>query len=500
MKVNRVLIFGTHEDPANPTENSLLIIRNFGCHRIAHVIRSLGYDTEVIDFVTHWDDTSFEQLLNDRIIPGTVIGWSSQFFYTNEFYTKWSTYIKQRFTDVVSIAGGPKALWIKSFTDCDYVVSGYAEYAVPHVLAHIEDQTYDLHYTQIDGCKYIDANDNYKNTALPELYTEYQDRDYILSHEPLTIELGRGCIFKCKYCDFPLLGKTRGDYLRDMDSIYNELSTNYERWGTTEYFLSEETFNDVPYKIELLAEAVSRLPFRPSFTGFARLDLMHSQRNTWDLYEQAGLLSIHFGIESFNKKTAETVGKGMAADMQKQLLIDLRDRFKDKLKVNVSFIVGLPYETEETIIETANWFKNNPVVNGFKYFPLMLNRLSPENRPFQVPSELSLNYLQYGYQSMKDSEIEEQTALWNVNAKPYRNFVMWKNKHFNFLSAIALAKKYEQEVNYSNNTFGVWKTKQNASLGPELLANTTNNYDEFVQHAATIKQLYLTKYINKKLK
>ena len=96
-----------------------------------------------------------------------------------------------------------------------------------------------------------------------------QDRDYIQPQEVLTLELARGCKFKCKFCSFTILG-VRGDYSRCGDSLKEELEDNYNRWGVSNYSIADETINDSPEKLKKHADVVRNLPFDIRMSGFMR--------------------------------------------------------------------------------------------------------------------------------------------------------------------------------------------------------------------------------------
>ena len=44
------------------------------------------------------------------------------------------------------------------------------------------------------------------------------------------------------------------------EDLYIEMMENYNKWGTTNYIISDDTFNDRDSKIERLARVVERLP------------------------------------------------------------------------------------------------------------------------------------------------------------------------------------------------------------------------------------------------
>ena len=127
---------------------------------------------------------------------------------------------------------------------------------------------------------------------MPNAAVKYEERDYIQPQEVLTLELARGCKFKCKFCAYPILG-VKGDYSRCGDSVREELLENYEKWGVTNYTVSDETINETPAKLAKLANAIKQLPFQPHLAGFIRADLLINKPETWQDLWDMGLRS-HF--------------------------------------------------------------------------------------------------------------------------------------------------------------------------------------------------------------
>ena len=74
--------------------------------------------------------------------------------------------------------------------------------------------------------------------------TSYVEHDYILKNEVPILEIGRGCIFNCKFCSFALKGKKKLDYIKDQSLLRDELIEHYEKYGMDKYIFVDDTFND----------------------------------------------------------------------------------------------------------------------------------------------------------------------------------------------------------------------------------------------------------------
>lgn len=408
--------------------------RTLGAYQIAHFLRANGYTVQVIDFTDYF---STEELISaaDKFINADthVVGISTTFYKgedVNEFMPQdikrtldfeefpknvldTLQHIKDKNPSVKIVAGGGRTELLQDNPLVDKVIQGYAE---------------DEFLKYIDSVTGIDVKrEPFSIENLNHKFTEY---DVVLPNETLPIEISRGCIFKCTFCAFPLNGKAKMDYLRDVHQIRDEMISNYEQFGTTNYFFGDDTFNDSTYKLEHLHKMISDLPFKINFTTYLRLDLLHAHRVQVQLLEEMGLASPFFGIETLNKKAGSTIGKGMDPNKAKDFLLELEgDLWKKKIPIICSFIVGLPYESRESIISTFDWVKNTPLNSVF--FPLIIN----DKKYYK--SAFTAQYKDFGFTLDRDTGY-------------------WESEHFNYHTAGELAEQFNSELSKKENYPSAW--------------------------------------------
>ena len=283
--------------------------------------------------------------------------------------------------------------------------------------------------------KWMDENSNkltYRNLFdITSNSVHFSKDDFIKSSEVLPIELGRGCQFKCRFCAYPLVGKKKGTYITDYNLIKEEFIRNYNEFGTTKYYVMDDTANENEEKIGALANIVQSLPFELSWTGYNRLDLIWSRPDTITTLKDSGLKSTLFGIESFHPGASMLVGKGWNGKHAKDFLLRLKDIWKDDITWCLSFIVGLPNESKDDIEATLDWCIKNKMYN-WVFYPLYINQSTTK----LWRSEFELNYEKYGY------------------SFPINNY-MWESKDWTFLKA----NEYASELNnrsYNEKYIGPW--------------------------------------------
>lgn len=374
--------------------------RSAGSHKIASHLRDSGeWDVEVIDFWSAFDWNDLKALVNDRIHKDTVfvgfsLPWSGSYGkQINLFH-----YIKKHYPWVTTVAGGMMFNSI-SGARADYHMVGRGEYGMDALCKHLINSGSDLKVKRetVDGRKYriIDCRYDYPAEPKRNVKVSYEERDYIESNETLAIELSRGCRFHCAFCEYYPLG-VKGDWTRDVDDFESEMRENYDRWGVTNYLLTDETINDRTEKLEKFGAVVKSLPFKPRFHGYMRSDLLISRgQREVDACLDMGIKGHWYGVESLNHQSAKAVGKGMASDRVKEGLLELDKHFE----VNMSFILGLPHETLDSMKDTQKWLNENFSHRMINMYPLYMDKPETKNTRVDISSKLSIGD-SYGWQNV----------------------------------------------------------------------------------------------------
>lgn len=393
-----------------------------GTYKIATEVRCHGYSCQVIDnfswlgvdrlkilidkFVTN--DTilvGFSCTLNEKRSDGNLYHWGI----ADEDFFNVLKYIKSKNKKIQTCVGGARITITSDWPDIDYSIINKGDTAVLSLLDHIQNNT-SIKYTSNKHTKAINGDDYfYTQEQFNQSKILYEPNDIILPNESLPIEIARGCIFSCAYCHFDLIGKRIGDWTKTPDNIRDELTRNYEMYGTTNYMFSDELINESLPKLEMLANVVAQLPFKIRYTSYARVDLIKKYPEMRELLLESGAASLAFGIETLNEQAGKAVGKGMNPDKVKEILAYCKQLWQDKIIVSSNFIVGLPGETEESIWSTVEYLVSNDCpLDMFGFLPLFI-RSKEDGRP---GSKIDLNPGKFGY-------IVENGKAWQGNSMSF---------------------------------------------------------------------------------
>jgi len=404
------------------------ISRPIGCYQLAHWIRKHGYDCQVIDFIHRMTEDEIVKFTKQFITKNTLcIGLSSTFWSeVKHGRTTRSTSIPQilknclekiklEFPNIKFVLGGSQVDLLDKDTlqMFDFIVSGAGEDVL---LEYIESLRKNIKKVFSLETRY---GIPYKAGSLNNKFNIHEndhifiDQDCIVENETLPIEISRGCIFKCSYCQYPYIGKKKLDYIRNMDLIKNELEHNYKKFNTKNYFILDDTFNDSPEKMNHWFNCVKSLDFNIEYTGYLRADLLSRNEYQIEKFKESGLASVFFGIESFHPTVSKSMGKGWSGKEGKQFLAHLKQQWKNDVTIHLSFIVGFPNETETDYRETQQWCFNTGM-DSWVWSPLYIN---PESRLFS--SELDRNPEKFGFTMLENGK-------------------SWRNSHHTLESAFHL--------------------------------------------------------------
>jgi hypothetical protein len=472
-----------------------MLMRNSGAYRISTFLRENDWDAEVIDWVSYWTLDQLKQLCKQRIDKDVkFIGFS--YLFVDEpisIIEEFGTWFKLTFPNIKILLGAPNK-WRFPNKYIDYNIHGYGELALLELLKYLFSNGSSPKFNLMTHAgKSISANEMYPSYPMNSLLIKYEDRDFIQSHEWLGIEFSRGCKFACAFCNYPVIG-VKGDYTRDADDFKYHVTDAYDRFGVTNYYVADETFNDRTEKITKFADVVEQLPFDPFFTATLRADLLINRPADKEELLRMNMLAQLYGVESFNTPSAKSIGKGMDSEKMKQGLIDIRQYFEThgskRYRGTVSLIAGLPHETVDTLRQSKQWLLDNWQGHAFNILPLEI----PISE-YDTPSKIGLDWKKYGYEDVSDDP--KFIDLKQRNLITSHKLLIWKNEHMDVGIAHDLYREIESIKNakgtdFRINNFSIVRLGLPDGLD-DRLAVTEKHKPPSVPHS------FLNSYINNKL-
>lgn len=380
--------------------------RGQGAYRIATHLRNSGQSVEVVDFFPFWSDSDLRKLITIRhnTKPIDWIGFSFTWFMPiSERVNDVINALKQFIPDVKIIIGG-NFKSIPVLDNADYFINGFAERAIVELLGYLEGKNKKpFGRPVLNKSWHIDALNFYPAWNLEDYNIEFLKNDYITEHTTCGIEFARGCRFKCKFCEFPVLG-VKDDVSLSEETIYRQLQSTYDKWGITSYITADETLNDREEKLIKIRNAVKRLSFTPTFSGFVRVDLLHSHPHWIEIMAESRIIGQYYGIETFNHETGKIIGKGLDPELVKDALLKTKEYFYSNnipYRGTISMIAGLPKESMDSLSNSIKWLEKNWNDQSTIWFPLHISR--SDNLKLNAFGE---DFSKYGYSEMPSDAVE----------------------------------------------------------------------------------------------
>jgi len=421
-----IILAGYYDDTGSVFHN-----RSPGSYKISDHCREHGWNIEVIDYISRWNQEELKQYIFKTITNNN----SSWVGISYTWLWKWNGLsdllfeIKKQFPQVVLIAGGQTPY--NKHLHCDWYVYGYAEDALIKVLDYEFNHGLPLIYEKLFDGKYVNAVHNYPSFNTKDYSIEYDNLDFINDKDILSLELSRGCKFKCSYCNFPFIG-IKEDTSTTEELLYRELNENYQKYGVKNYIIADDTANDRLEKLIKFSKAVSRLDFEPNFSAFIRADLMASHPEQIEIMAEARLWAHYYGVETFNREAGRSIGKGQDPEKTKDILLKTKEYFLKNVKSyrgTIGFIAGLPHESMNSLVNTQDWCKENWIDQHWLWWPLQITRDRDSLSAFG--KDLS----KFGYRPLSKSYEEATFLIKNSN-----NNFLWENDYTDIIEVEEFCK------------------------------------------------------------
>jgi len=372
---NHPLIFEESKDIFEMQEKFI----RYGILSLATYLKSKGHSVKVIDQYQSVNEETVDDIKNK------LIKFNPDFIavpsFTTEIYNadKTAAFVKKILGKKIKvIIGGPhiSALpdeTMDKFANFDIGVIGEGELTLEEIvkgkrLANIEGIIYRKDNGEIiqnqPREKLIDIN------KLPSPKYEFFDLEKYI--QPvysgflrqkrkilvLPLETTRGCPFSCKFC-FRTVG--RQVRLKDPKKVVKETKELIKKYMIDRVDIIDGTFGiSKEHALE-----ICKLFKKEGLNRKIRWSVM-CRANTLDeeiakALKIAGCFYIGIGVEAGSDSVLQKSGKGITTKQIKDVITSAQ---KQGIEVHSYFILGLPYETEKDIKETAEFAKSLPVVGA----------------------------------------------------------------------------------------------------------------------------------------
>lgn len=276
----------------------------------------------------------------------------------------------------------------------DYVIIGEAELTLKDILDGVPDN-------EILGICYRENFQPVKNDKRPFIdnldilpFPARHLVDNSIYRRPdngkvqAVIKVARGCPFHCFFClATPVSGaKVR---TRSPENIVAELKVCVEKYNIKNFLFWSDIFNfDREWTLELCQKIIES-GLKITWSSNTRADTMDDEMAK--MMYKSGCRLVSIGVESGSQKMLDNIGKKITLDDIRNTVKILK---KNKIKIYNYFVIGLPWETEETVEETIKFaieldsnfisFYTATPLPGTKYFAYaMLNKLVEGNLDFR---------------------------------------------------------------------------------------------------------------------
>ena len=202
------------------------------------------------------------------------------------------------------------------------------------------------------------------------------------------VKVARGCPFHCFFC---LATSVSGAKVRTRspENIVAELKECVEKYNIKNFLFWSDIFNfNREWTLELCQKIIES-GLKITWSSNTRADTMDDEMAK--MMYKSGCRLVSIGVESGSQKMLDNIGKKITLDDIRNTVKILK---KNKIKIYNYFVIGLPWETEETVEETIKFaieldsnfisFYTATPLPGTKYFAYaMLNKLVEGNLDFR---------------------------------------------------------------------------------------------------------------------
>lgn len=259
------------------------------------------------------------------------------------------------------------------------------------------------------------------------------------------IKVSRGCPYHCFFClATPVSGsKVR---MRTPKNIMGEIKECYEKYGIKNFVFWSDIFNIDNSWVKNLCNEIINSGLKITFSTNTRAD--SADFETAKLMKKAGCSLVSIGIESGVQEILDNIGKKITKE---QIISTVKMFKKLGIKIYAYYVIGLPWESRETYMETLNFAKslNTEYVSFYTAAALVGTRFYD----FVIENNLGeLNYdMPYYYPSVNTFYLSKD-EVFKLHKKAVKEYYARLSYIFMMLFKIKSLKEF---INYAKAGFRV---------------------------------------------
>lgn len=297
--------------------------------------------------------------------------------------------VKSRRPDVKVCLGGPASspmasLMLNTFPFIDYVVRSEGEETFGELIEHLQGKRRagDIQgLTWRDGERAVDNPGRHMMGDLDDLPIPAFESYDMMAGAPLYLDVGRGCPFSCSFCATAPFWK-RQYRMKSIERIVEEALLVRDVYKRNQVNFSHDIFTcDRAWTLKF-CDYLIKNPLNIQWTCSTRTDIIDPE--VLEKLAEAGCVEIYYGVETGSQELQHTIDKGLDLERSKMIV---QKTAEVGIRPVTGFIIGYPYETQQTLSDTLGRFFEYLDVGGYRAHIFILSPFpeSPMYRKFGVP-------------------------------------------------------------------------------------------------------------------
>lgn len=260
-----------------------------------------------------------------------------------------------------------------------------------------------------------------------------------------SILTSRGCPYHCIYCQASAMwGKIR---LHSAEYVVKEIKMLYKKYNIEGICIVDDLFISDIRRVKKIVEGLKneKLLGKIQYLVDGRANLINDE--ILEILKEMGTVQIAIGFESASEKIIKYLKKGSVTLEQNYKAVETIR--KHNIDIYAQFMIGTPGETEEDLLKTFNFIKDNQLTHSHVSIttPLPGTELWEYCKKAGIVDEFNVNWGKFNMQPSMNL-IEH----FYINKRiSYKKFNRWFNKFNEYLTVMRIGEKTKLDlINYQN--------------------------------------------------